>query len=174
MNSIKSVLILLLVAIVATSSVCCKQGSSNVENPNLVAAIKRLSSDESQKVKDQLADELNDAKYLALVLSDDNEYSAQKYEGKAYIKTDEPKKLIISADANSNKYLELYTDVDAIGRCGNTLSEKTVVIQASEVWDLLLKREDNIGAIVNPCYDSIPLGKDQVKHLYSILNKTDE
>ena len=174
MNSIKLILILLLVGIVTTSSVCCKQGSSKIENPNLVAAIKRLSTDDSKESKDKLAFELNKAQYLAMVILNDNKLSDPKYEDKVYIKTDGDIKLEIEADANNNKYLKLYTDYDAIKMCRNSFSDKTIVLQATEVWDILLKREDSIGAIVNPCYDSIPLRKDQVKHLYSKLNKTDE
>ena len=174
MNSIKSILILLLVGIVATSSLCCKPASSKIENPKLVAAINRLSTDNSQKAKDELVKELNDATYLVLVLSDENKYSTQKHEGKVYIEGSENKKLLISADANINQYLELYTDVDAIERCRNTLSKETSVMQASDVWELILKRDDSIGAIVNPCNDSIPLSRDQVERLYSEINKTNQ
>ena len=135
-----------------------------VTNPDLVAAIKALSSDNSDEAKDLVLAELNKSNFLAAILTDEMHSSEPDKDSKTTIEKDSIIKIISAADSDGNEYLPLFTDWNQISKyCKQPVN--SLVLPAPDAWDWAVKMGKYAGVVVNPAENALPLNVGQIKYL---------
>lgn len=136
-----------------------------VENPELSLAIERLVSDQSDAAKDHLLAALNQANYLAVIITDEMHTSEIDEDGKTVIEAGSKIKIVTTNDERGNAFLPLFTDWPAIRQyIQDGLEVSTLVLPAYQAWDMALSGNYH-GVVVNPGGNALPLNAGQIAFL---------
>lgn len=135
-----------------------------VENPSLVAALKRMATDSSPSSQENLLRELNNAVYLMAIFSDELYTAEPDAQGRTVVEKDSKIKVIGTSDSEGNPYLPLFTDWGAIQKY---IKEpvNTLVLPAADAWSWALNMGQYHGVVINPAENALPLSRKQIEFL---------
>ncbi len=135
-----------------------------VTNPALVAALEDMQINPGNETNDKLMVELNKAKYLLPLLSDEMNVSEADENGKVNIEKGSLIKIITYSGTDGNIYLPLFTDWDVIKNYFDNPVD-TFVLPATDAWEFTLKADKYHGIIINPGSNDLLLNKERIQYL---------
>lgn len=129
-----------------------------ITNPQILAAVERISTDRSEEAQAQLTLALQRGLYLVPVFKQTDAESA-----------DESIQVLVCTDEKNDEYLPLFTDEAALK--GWTQEQvAAMVLTAPEAWDFILTQPDCAGAVINPAGASLPLNREMVGILKKMID----
>lgn len=134
-----------------------------VENPRLVAALKRAADDDSDEAKDRLFREIQRANFLVAIYTDEMRFSPTPTPGHMIIQQGSRIK-VLSLEAGGENYLPLFTDWAAI-RAYTDDKVNTLVFPAADAWLFALKDKAYQGVVINPAGDALPMDREMLEYL---------
>ncbi len=133
-----------------------------VENPALVAAMDRVAREPSDSSKDALLKELQQANYLAAMLTDGMKTSTNSL-GQVTIEKGS-KFGVLTAGKDGKNFLVLFTDWRAL-RAYTQLEVSGWVLPAKDAWLFALEGNSYEGVVINPSHNALPLARPMLEYL---------
>ena len=135
-----------------------------VTNPELSAAMMRLSQSDCPETQEEVARQLQCATFLVPALMDEMQMAPGGEPGRVTFQEGSVIKMLSCTDAAGAVYLPLFTDWAAI-RAWTDGDVATLVMPAVEAWDFVLSQAHYSGAVVNPGEAGLPLSRQQIEYL---------
>ncbi len=134
-----------------------------VENPALVAALARVAAENTDDAKDALLAEIQQANYLAAMLTEGLSRSAGDQPGQVTI--EQGSKLgVLCAESEGRNFLVLFSDWAAI-KAYTDLKVSGWVLPARDAWALALQGETYDGVVINPAHNALPMERPLLEFL---------
>ena len=150
---------------------CCRGGGKHchsegepIENPDLLVAIAKISSDRSEEAQHELTLALQRGLYLVPVFTGD--IDTEPADDKAV-------HVLVCTDESGAEYLPLFTDEAAL-KAWTEDEVSAMVLTGPEAWDFILSQPECSGGVINPGDASLPLNRDMVTLLKKMIDGSAE
>ena len=134
--------------------------SEPVENPELLAAIRKIASDQSAEAQQELTMALQRGLYLVPVFTGRIDTDPAD---------DEALQVLVCTDQNDAEFLPLFTDEDSL-KAWTSEEVSAMVLTAPEAWDLILTQPECAGGVINPGQAALPLNREMVTLLQKMID----
>ena len=145
----------------------CRCGSKHyqsenepIENPDLVAAMDKITHDLSEENQQNLTLELQRGLYLVPVFTGRIDTDPTD---------DETMQVLVCTDETDAEYLPLFTDEAAL-KAWTQENVSAMVLTAPEAWEFILSQPECSGGVVNPGDAGLPLNRDMVTLLKKMID----
>ena len=145
-------------------SKCCHSESEPIENPELVAAMEKITNDLSEETQRDLTLQLQRGLYLVPVFNQPAD-AAPTEEGSMQV--------LVCVDENDAEFLPLFTDEAAL-KAWTKEAVSAMVFTAPEAWEFILSQPECAGAVVNPGDAGLPINREMVGFLKKMIDEIEE